>query len=100
MNAIEHGNRNDPAIPVRLQVATTADAVIVRVTDQGDGPGATEAEEPDLDAKLDGLQSPRGWGLFLIRNMVDDLRVVEASGAHTLELVIATSKGDGDAQDR
>ena len=100
MNAIEHGNRNDPAIPVRLQVATTSDSVIVRVTDQGDGQGARDAEEPDLDAKLEGLQSPRGWGLFLIRNMVDDLRVVEASGSHTLELVIATSEGDGDAQDR
>ena len=34
-----------------------------------------EAEAPDLEAKLAGEQKPRGWGLFLIQNMVDDVRV-------------------------
>ena len=36
-----------------------------------------EAEAPDLEAKLEGLQKPRGWGLFLIQNMVDDVRDLE-----------------------
>ena len=31
-----------------------------------------EAEVPDIEAKLAGLQRPRGWGLFLIKNMVDE----------------------------
>jgi serine phosphatase RsbU (regulator of sigma subunit)/anti-sigma regulatory factor (Ser/Thr protein kinase) len=100
MNAIEHGNHNDPDLTVRIEVRADPRAVVIRVTDRGGGPGDGEPEEPDLNAKLEGLQSPRGWGLFLIRNMVDDVRVTTGNGSHTLELVVVTSKGDGDAEDR
>jgi serine phosphatase RsbU (regulator of sigma subunit)/anti-sigma regulatory factor (Ser/Thr protein kinase) len=99
MNAIEHGNHNDPELNVRVELHADEDTVVIRVTDRGGGP-ADEPEEPDLDAKLQGLQSPRGWGLFLIREMVDIMRVTTANGTHTLELIVGTSKGDGDAQDR
>ena len=45
----------------------------VRITDQGG-----EREVPDRRGarprgEAAGLQKPRGWGLFLIQNMVDDL---------------------------
>ena len=53
-----------------------------------------EAETPDLEAKLEGLQKPRGWGLFLIRNMVDDLRVTTDGSNHTVELVMRLEGGD------
>ena len=43
---------------------------------------------PDLDAKLAGMQSPRGWGLFLIRNMVDELHTTTDEVHHTVELVM------------
>jgi len=99
MNAIEHGNRNDPDLPVRIEVNAGGDQVMVRVTDRGGGPSETTPEEPDLDAKLKGLQSPRGWGLFLIRNMVDSLQVMTTDDVHAVEFVVLTPKGDGDAQD-
>ena len=53
------------------------------------------AETPDLEAKLDGLQRPRGWGLFLIEKMVDEARVLDGEGEHTLELELRL-EGDGD----
>jgi anti-sigma regulatory factor (Ser/Thr protein kinase) len=93
MNAIEHGNHNDPSLPVDLALLTTGDALVVRITDRGQGPPAGEPETPDLEAKLAGLQSPRGWGLFLIRNMVDELHVSGGEGSHTLELVLRTRGG-------
>ena len=34
---------------------------------------------PDLEAKLAGLQTPRGWGLFLIGNMVDECETAATS---------------------
>ncbi|MBK6434003.1 hypothetical protein [Candidatus Amarolinea dominans] len=53
---------------------------------------------PDLEAKLAGLQSPRGWGLFLIRSMVDDMRVTEDGVHHTVELIMNLgAKGDRNA---
>ena len=88
MNAMEHGNRYDPDLPVAIRVQTTADELIVGITDHGGGQPIPEADAPDLEAKLAGLQSPRGWGLFLIRSMVDELRVTDDGVHHTVELVM------------
>ena len=60
----------------------------VTITDQGGGQFVREAETPDIDAKLAGLQSPRGWGLFLIQNMVDEMRVTSDDLHHTVELIM------------
>jgi anti-sigma regulatory factor (Ser/Thr protein kinase) len=96
MNAIEHGNGNRPDIPVEVEVTQDGDQVIIAITDQGGhgyragpvpGPGP---EEPDLVRKLDGDQSPRGWGLFLIRNMVDAMEVTTDGQRHTIWLTMRT----------
>ena len=55
-----------------------------------------DAETPDIEAKLEGLQTPRGWGLFLIKNMVDDMAISGDESHHTIELVLHL-KGDGNA---
>ena len=95
MNAIEHGNGNRPEIPVEVEVTQDGDRLIVAITDQG-GHEATAAadpgqpEEPDLVRKLDGDQSPRGWGLFLIRNMVDAMEVTTDGQRHTIWLTMRT----------
>ncbi len=90
MNAIEHGNRNVAELPVVVTVAVDAGALRVKVSDQGgaEGDDYLDTETPDLDAKLDGLQSPRGWGLFLIENMVDELHETNRDGRHTIELIM------------
>ncbi len=90
MNAMEHGNRYDPALEVRIVVTASASEVAVRIFDHGEGPSDAEAQVPDIEAKLEGLQSPRGWGLFLIEEMVDTLRHSSEDGHHVLELVMAT----------
>ena len=86
MNAMEHGNKYQPDLPVSIQVSGAS--LSVYVTDHGGGEPIPEAESPDLEAKLAGTQSPRGWGLFLIKNMVDDVRVTSDETHHTVELVM------------
>ena len=100
MNAIEHGNQGREELPVerRARRPTTA-TLVVRITDRALGGPVGEAETPDLDAKLAGLQKPRGWGLYLIENMVDELRVSDADGRHTVELVL-NLEGGGAGGDR
>jgi len=88
MNAIEHGNHGDPELPVHVRVSATDHELTVRIVDNGGGRAIPEAETPDLEAKLAGLQKPRGWGLFLIKNMVDDLRTHTTETHHTVELVM------------
>jgi anti-sigma regulatory factor (Ser/Thr protein kinase) len=100
MNAIEHGNQSREELPVEVEVEAAGGTLVVRISDQGLGGPVGETETPDLDKKLAGLQKPRGWGLFLIENMVDELRVSDADGRYTVELVVNLNRegggGDGD----
>jgi anti-sigma regulatory factor (Ser/Thr protein kinase) len=90
MNAIEHGNHFDRSLSVDVAVLRSAGHLIVRIEDHGSGPDIPDAELPDIDAKLAGLQSPRGWGLFLIGEMVDALRHRhDDDGKHVMELEMA-----------
>jgi len=96
MNAIEHGNHGDPELPVHVRVAVTPHELVVRIVDNGGGKQIPEAETPDIEAKLAGLQKPRGWGLFLIKNMVDDLRTHTTETHHTVELVMRLDRKGAD----
>jgi anti-sigma regulatory factor (Ser/Thr protein kinase) len=89
MNAIEHGNENRPELDVRVRVLATDTTLAVQIRDHGGNRAIPEhPETPDLDAKLAGLQSPRGWGLFLIKNMVDEMNVASDEQHHTVELIV------------
>lgn len=87
MNATEHGNRYQAELPVEIGIFSIESAVLIKITDQGGGRDAPVAAKPDIEAKLAGMQSPRGWGLFLIESMVDEMRVVTNGNQHTLELL-------------
>ena len=52
-------------------------------------------ETPDIEAKLAGLQTPRGWGLYLMRAMVDGLEVTSDGDERTVAL---TLRLDGDKE--
>lgn len=88
MNAMEHGNKYQPEVPVAIQVLASQAALLVRITDRGSGPISPDPEAPNLASKLSGTQSPRGRGLFLIENMVDEMRVSGDESSHTIELVL------------
>ena len=89
MNAIEHGNQNRPELPVSITVRASPVALAVRITDQGGSrPIPEQPAAPDLDAKLAGLQTPRGWGLYLIKNLVDELHIGGDATQHTIELIL------------
>ena len=100
MNAIEYGSGSDPDVPVEIAVASSNGELHVRITDRALGgpiPG-DDAEQPDLEAKLAGLQKARGWGLFLIREMVDRVDVIPGDGRQTVTLTLAL-KGDHDERE-
>jgi len=99
MNAMEHGNGFDPELPVHVRAVEADGAIRVSITDQGGARGIGDAPEPNLEAKLAGDQTPRGWGLFLIRNMVDEMHVSGDEHHHTVELVLRTDGGGSDGDD-
>jgi anti-sigma regulatory factor (Ser/Thr protein kinase) len=80
---------------VQIRVLTSGGDLLVTITDQG-GPRPIPAPEtPDLEAKLAGLAPPRGWGLFLIRNMVDDFAAASDAHHHTITLTLHLEEGSG-----
>ena len=87
MNAIEHGNHKQAEVPGRGRGARGAAEVTVEITDRGGG-RHEPADVPDLELKLAGLQTPRGWGLFLIENMVDEVEERTEGERHTVRLTM------------
>jgi anti-sigma regulatory factor (Ser/Thr protein kinase) len=88
MNAIEHGNGLDADKPVEVVVNQRPTAVEVLITDQGGTRPDIDPVEPDLELKLAGLQTPRGWGLFLVENMVDSVTHEVDGSRHTVRLTL------------
>lgn len=95
LNAMEHGNGYQPDLLVDFVILAAGKEpsnptdILVQISDQGDAPFDLTAPAPDLLAKLAGDQSPRGWGLYLIKQLVDDLRIVTMTPHHTIELRMA-----------
>lgn len=98
MNAMEHGNHYSPDLPVIIQVVASDAALVVRITDEGGDAVMPDLQTPDLEAKLAGLQTPRGWGLFLIKHLVDEMRVTSDETHHTVELIMSLEGGSHDSQ--
>ena len=88
MNAMEHGNHYQADRPVEITVQASPETLSITICDQGGEQKIQNSQAPDLDAKLAGLQSPRGWGLFLMKNMVDDVRITSEKDHHTIELIL------------
>jgi serine/threonine-protein kinase RsbW len=73
-NAVVRGNREDPSKVVNVDAELRSDAIVIRVTDEGDGFDPERVPDP---LAPDQLADTRGRGLFLIRKLVDDVRFNE-----------------------
>ena len=59
----------------------------VDVRDQGKGVG--EVAAPDIDEKMEGKEKSRGWGIFLIRNLMDEVQFGSApEGGNLVRMII------------
>ena len=72
---------------VEVEVMVATERISVAITDQGGSDALLDtADEPDIDAKLRGDQTARGWGLFLVRSLVDEVHETGDGEQHTLTL--------------
>jgi serine/threonine-protein kinase RsbW len=80
-NAIKHGNRQDPAKHVEVDLACQGEDLVIRVKDEGEGfdPGA-------LDSPLDpgNLFRPNGRGIFYMKSFMDAIDYSFRDGGGTV----------------
>jgi serine/threonine-protein kinase RsbW len=83
INAICHGNRLDATTKVLVVLTIEDTRLAIDVKDEGQGgPPPGEFEVPDIEKQIAGLQAPGGFGLFVIRHLVDEAEfIVPETGA-------------------
>ena len=82
-NAVLYGNREDPRKRIRLEIAFLRYAIEARVTDEGPGFDPTTVPDPTTP---ENIERPGGRGLFLMRNLMDEVRYNEVGNSVTLVL--------------
>lgn len=87
LNAMEHGNGFNPCLPVKLTIRIRPGLLEVDVADAGT-PFTLPSIEPSLRNKIEGYEEARGWGLYLIRNLVDKMEVRRLPEGNLLRLTV------------
>jgi serine/threonine-protein kinase RsbW len=72
INAIEHGNLDRDDARVLVKLSGEDKTLTVWVMDEGGGLSCVPPE-PSIERKIDSKESPRGFGLFLMRNLANDV---------------------------
>lgn len=71
INAIEHGNKFDLNTKVGVTLASDDNALEVRVHDEGNG--IDPEKIPKKRTEDNGFPKRRGYGMFLIRNLMNEI---------------------------
>ncbi len=73
LNAMEHGNAMNTTTKVGISLSINRTKMKVSVEDKGNGIKG-KINEPNIDNKIEGKEGPRGWGIFLIKRLIDDIK--------------------------
>jgi serine/threonine-protein kinase RsbW len=82
-NAMLYGNAGDPRKRVRVEITMDPDRVRARITDQGPGFDPNRVPDPTAPEHVD---RPCGRGIFLMRQLMDEVHFNERGNAVTLVL--------------
>src|SRR6266566_3647316 len=77
INAIQHGNKADPAKQATLKISSTGDAIEIIVEDQGCGFKLDKVADPTDTANL---LKPSGRGILIIRSFMDEVDLTQREG--------------------
>ena len=91
LNAIEHGNKMDTGTKVGITLTVEESKLQVSVKDQGKG--IDQILTPSIENKVEGKDKPRGWGIFLIKSLVNEVTFEQSpEGGNVTKMVIYLEK--------
>jgi serine/threonine-protein kinase RsbW len=92
INAMQHGNQWRVDARVVVQMNLGDDRVVISVTDQGSGVSEVP-EYPGITKIIEEKVSPRGLGVFIIQQLVDEVNYNQTvDGGHTMTMEIRLPK--------
>ncbi|HYO11948.1 MAG TPA: anti-sigma factor antagonist [Thermoanaerobaculia bacterium] len=80
-NAIKHGNEQNPAKTVQVDLAVEGEELVIRVADEGAGFDPDGVHDP---LAPENLLRPNGRGIFYMRSFMDNIHYGSAPGGGTL----------------
>ena len=87
VNAIEHGNKLDAGLKVGVILTIDESKLQVAVQDEGEGIG--QVDIPRIEDKIEGQNNPRGWGIFLIKSLMDEVQFESTpEGGNLVRMII------------
>ena len=88
LNAIEHGNQENRRHKVVVLMAATDSELEISVRDQGQA-FAVPDEAPNITTIIEEEKRSRGWGIYLIRSLVDEVEFKPLpKGGNVVRMVI------------
>ncbi len=91
LNAIEHGNKMDTS--TKVGITLTAEESRLQVSVKDEGKGTVKVPTPSIESKIKGEDKPRGWGIFLIKSLVNEVTFEQGpEGGNVTKMVIYLEK--------
>jgi serine/threonine-protein kinase RsbW len=91
LNAIEHGNKMDTGTKVGITLTIEESKLQVAVRDEGKGVG--EISSPSIESKIEGKDKTRGWGIFLIKSLMNEVKFEPSpEGGNVVKMIIYLEK--------
>jgi serine/threonine-protein kinase RsbW len=88
INAIEHGNKMDASIRVGISLRVEESELHIDVHDE-EGQTIGSVPLPNIEAKMKRQDAPRGWGIFLIKNLMDEVQFESRpEGGNVVKMII------------
>ena len=84
INAFEHSNSEDNKVTVTYVL--TDDDLELKITDHGVGFGIDKTKHLVGEARAQAMQK-RGWGLEIIREMMDEVEIDSSDGGTTITML-------------
>jgi serine/threonine-protein kinase RsbW len=92
INAIEHGNKLDAGMKVGISLTVAGGRLQVAIEDEGKGIDRV-VPTPDIDSQIEGGTDTRGWGIFLIENLMDEVTFESTpEGRSVVKMIIHLKK--------
>ena len=91
-NAMLYGNGQDPSKSVRIELVLGERSITARIMDEGSGFDPAKLPDPTISRNL---QKPSGSGIFLMRQLLDEVHFNKEGNCVTLVLHLEPELGLG-----